>query len=96
MGDEAELRAVRRKVRVAALRALEDLGGRGSRAEIREHVLRHGDFSAAARALPARAGSFIDEAFRWALFNLRQEELVTNPRDDVWVLRRPEPVVVVG
>lgn len=103
MPDTPELRNLRRKVRVATLTALEGLGGEGTRAELRERVLRDACFTHAERALPApenaahKYGTFIEYQFSWTLTNLRREGLASNPRKGVWALagaaaEAPEPV----
>lgn len=100
---EVEVRAVRRKARVATLDALSALGGRARRNDVREWALLHGGFSEAELTAPApvkgahKHHSLVDHQLSWALTDLRRDGLVSNPARGVWQLagearEAPRPV----
>jgi restriction endonuclease Mrr len=90
--DDDERRALRRKARAAALEALRVLGGEGSRAAVRGHVMANAGFTerelaaAPPEAAGEKYGSLVEHSFAWALTGLRRDGLVENPRRGRWRL----------
>lgn len=91
--DPHEQRDVGRKARAAVLRALEALGGEGTRRDVIARAIQEGSFSERERSAPAPANtqerheSYVHYRLSWALANLKREGIISNPRWSVWRLK---------
>lgn len=87
-----ERRALRRKLRLAALEALHARGGRASRNEIRAHVGEHVVYTERELHAPppekwrAKHDTCWAYEFSWTLTNLKRDGLVINPSYRIWAL----------
>src|SRR3954447_16904493 len=96
--DREELGTVRRKARTATLRALSELGGEATRAEITLQARAVGDFTPRELAAPGppKQASRVEFELSWALTHLKREGLLLNPRRSVWALAAPTPAASFG